>query len=754
MGLIMHRCTRFPNPVPTFVLLAAALLAPHALAQPSAESHATDQVHVLPEMEVQGGEVAQAALSALTARRAAPNLKSVIEGEHLHQFNDLGAGDAIRRLPGVTFGGVNRSRSIQLRGINKAYTQVLIDGRTLIDADSSRNLEIDRFPASMIERIEIIRSSLANLPSNGVAGTVNIITKRELQRPNTPTRGLSLDGGHLTSNGEQLGGSAWASGEKGSLRYSLGAEYRRRLVNESSRELSYAGASQTPNGGENEQQSRTFDEAFVAARLEWSAGANDRIRFSPTFSRSEEERDQQRYRYTSNHSRFNRIDDEQRRRKRQTTAAHADWEHHFANGLSSRLSLEGQTGYEHTRRDEVRTSLNSAGLPTGTPTLGLRLAEVDLERLGAALALNHTLGSHEWEFGAGTALETRDEIEARNGIVNTQRDYELEEQISHAYLSDGFALLGPDRLTLGMRLESSTTKITESTGALSQRRATDFNPSAHYRYTTLGEALDLRIGIARTLRRPNLRDLTPTLATANGTLTRPDTRGNPNTRPEKIWGIDAGADWYLPDERGLISVNLYARDFADKIESTLALDGTRWVRSPRNTGDGQLYGAEVEARVSLANLGATLDGLTVFANSTTMKSELKDPLTGQKRRFEETPDAVSNLGLDYYLPRLRTTLGLNLNTTWSYSQQIAQPTNTPGVIQTQHTAFSDLHLLGLSLKTRLNARWGISLSANNLLRPADKRRLDTYNTSGALLSTTRTREPSYTTYYLRSTYTW
>jgi len=737
----------------TLALCASLALAAFSHAQSSTD-YASDQVHTLPAMEVQGGEVAQAALSALTARRAAPNLKSVIEGEQLHQFNDLGAGDAIRRLPGVTFAGVNRSRSIQLRGIHKAYTQVLIDGRTLIDADSSRNLEVDRFPASMIERIEIIRSPLASLPSSGAAGTVNIITKRELQRPNSPTRGLSVDGGHLTSNGEQLGGSAWASGETGRLHYSFGAEYRRRLINESSRELTYAGPNATPDGGENEQQAREFDEAFLAARLEYRPNDNDRFSFAPTFSRSEEERDQQRYRYTKDHSRFNRLDDEQRQRKRQTLAAHAEWAHDFPNGLSSRLSLEGQTGYEHTRRDEVRTSLNSSGQPTGTPTPGLRLAEVDLDRVGAALALNQSVARHEWEFGAGIAQETRDEIESRNGIVNAQRDFKVEEQISHAYLSDSLPLLGPDRLTLGLRLESSTTKTTDNLGTAFRRRATDFNPSAHYRYTTLGETLDLRFGIARTLRRPNLRELTPTLSASNGTLSRPDTRGTPNTRPEKIWGLDAGADWYLPDERGLISLNLYARDFADKIESTLSLDGSRWVRSPRNSGDGQLYGAEIEARVTLANAGAALDGLTVFANATTMKSELKDPLTGHKRRFGETPDAVSNIGLDYYSPRWRSTLGLNLNTTWSYSQRIAQPTNTPGVVQTQETAFSDLHLLGLSLKTRINAHWSLALSANNLLRPADKRRLNTYDTAGALLATTRSREPSYTTYYLRSSYTW
>jgi len=742
-----------PHPVRVLALFAGLALLPLGRAEWST-GDATDQVHILAEMEVHGGEVAHSALSALTARRASPNLKSVIEGEQLQQFNDLGAGDAIRRLPSVTFSGVNRSGSIQIRGIHKAYTQVLIDGHALPDSDSSRNLDIDRFPASMIERIEIIRSPLASLPSNGAAGTVNIITKRELQRPNAPARGVSFDLGHLTSNGEQLAGSAWASGEKGRLRYSFGVEHRRRLVNESSRELAYSGSAATASGGYDEQQKRKFDETLVAARLEYKVSDRDRLALAPTFSHSDGKRDQHRYRYTNDHSRFNRIDDEQRRRKRENATVHADWMHEFTNRLSSQFSLEGQTGYEHTRRNELRTNLNSSGQPTGTPSPGTRNGDIDLKRVGSALVLNQTLNRHTWEFGTGTALDTRDEITARNGIVDEQRNYELQEQISHAYLSDRLPLFGPDQLTLGLRLESSTTKITDNLGTRFRHRATDFNPSAHYRYTTLGEALDLRLGLARTLRRPNLRDFTPTLSADNGTLSRPDTRGNPSLRPEKIWGIDVGADWYLPDERGLISLNLYARDFADKIEHTLSLDASRWVRTPRNAGDGQLYGAEIEARVSLANTGAALNGLTLFANATTMTSELRDPLTQQKRHFEDTPNAVSNVGFDYYLARWRSTLGLNLNTTWSYSQRIAQPTNTVGVVQTQDTAFSELHFLALSLKTRINAHWSLALSANNLLRPTDKRHLDTYDASGALLSTLRTREPSYTTYYLRTSYAW
>lgn len=161
-----------------------------------------------------GNAVANAAVGALEARSEAPNATVVMEGAQLQQYNHLSVGDVVRRLPGVTFPGVNRSRDIKLRGIGKEYTQVLLDGRPLLDGDSSRSLEVDRIPASFIERIEIVRSPLASMTSAGAAGTVNIFTRRDYG----PSGGqVTVGAGHMEGNGTPGELSAWQGGEAGLL---------------------------------------------------------------------------------------------------------------------------------------------------------------------------------------------------------------------------------------------------------------------------------------------------------------------------------------------------------------------------------------------------------------------------------------------------------------------------------------------------------------------------------------------------------
>lgn len=720
----------------------------------TAAAQQADNVYILPEITVVGGELEGSVESALIARREAPNAKVVIEGEQLNQFNDLSAGDAIRRLPGVTFPGVNRLREIKLRGIGKEYTQVLIDGRPLIDGDASRNFEVDRIPAAMIERIEITRSPLANSASLGAAGTVNIITKRQFKRNGG---GVSLGGGYLSDNGPVGDVSGWASGEEGAFRYFLGGDYQRRRVNESSAEDVFGAGGIIGEEGSRQSQGRTFDEYFATGRFEYDITPADTLTFSPTFSRSHELRKQTEYILDTDLTTRTERGDETRNRTRQTFAAYSEWKHEFSADTQSRLFLDWQTGSEDTTRlgQEFKSDLV-------TPEDGQdrRFAEIRLGRIAPGFVFNTELNGHALEGGFGASFSTRKEKETRyraNGKIepNLGRTYRVGEDIFYGYVMDRFSPTGPDELTIGLRVEHSATKTTDDVGDDFRFEATAVNPSLQYKYA-FSDALDLRMGVVRTLRRPDLRDLTPFLSTSkNGSLSSPHQRGNPNTKPEDIWGFDGGLDWYILDNNGIVSANIFARNFQNKIENSLFQDpaiASGWISEPRNVGDGRLYGAELEVRSSLDFVG--MPNLTAFANATLIKSRLKDEMTGQTRRFAETPNAVTNIGLDYYVPDWKTTFGVNLNTVYGYSQNIAQITDTPGVLDNVHTKFSTLNRLDLSVKTAISDNFSLSFSALNLLRPTDKRVRTTFDQNGDITGLIRSAEPSYSTYYVRASYTW
>jgi hypothetical protein len=165
----------------------------------SFEAAFAQEVTQLPTLQVHD-ELATSVQRANQLRHNSPNAKIVIEAEQLNQFNDQSIGDAIRRLPGVTFSSPNRSRSIKLRGLGKEYTTVLLDGRPIIDGDSSRAMEVDRIPTIFVERLEITRSPLASDENPGAGGTINIITKRNFG----PTGGaISVGGGHVEISAPQ-----------------------------------------------------------------------------------------------------------------------------------------------------------------------------------------------------------------------------------------------------------------------------------------------------------------------------------------------------------------------------------------------------------------------------------------------------------------------------------------------------------------------------------------------------------------------
>lgn len=110
------------------------------------------------------------------------NNKIIVDEAKIVQFNDATAGEVLRRIAGVTFTGEpSEGKNVRLRGLDTAYTQVLINGQRVPGSGEKREFEIDLIPANMIERIEIIRTPTANIDSQGIAGTINIILKQTPQ---------------------------------------------------------------------------------------------------------------------------------------------------------------------------------------------------------------------------------------------------------------------------------------------------------------------------------------------------------------------------------------------------------------------------------------------------------------------------------------------------------------------------------------------------------------------------------------------
>lgn len=70
------------------------------------------------------------------ARRSATSTKLVYGREELDRMNELTVGDYLRRLPSVTFSGPpGTPKDVRVRGMDKGYTEILIDGEPVTVAN-------------------------------------------------------------------------------------------------------------------------------------------------------------------------------------------------------------------------------------------------------------------------------------------------------------------------------------------------------------------------------------------------------------------------------------------------------------------------------------------------------------------------------------------------------------------------------------------------------------------------------------------
>lgn len=717
--------------------LSVGLLALYGADSWAQQAGSSTSPTVLPTVTVEGEAINTAAQRAIEDKRAAPNAITVIEAEQLNQFGDQPLGDALRRLPGVSFPGGNRARDVQLRGVGVEYSQVLVNGRALIDGNSKRSVQVDRIPSSMVERVEIIRAPLASMDGQGSAGTVNIILKNQ----NFTSRGEAGAGvGYQDENGPLGDATFLQAFEAGPLRAVLSGGVQRQRRNESKDTYNYTGAG-AANGGTLEKNERRFDQINLTPSFELSASDQDTLRFEPSYLRTRELRDDVSTALLANQVTVNNREVEKRTRERENYGLYGAWTHDFNTATDLTLSLDYQQATEDTLRRAVRYT--AAGVPNRVRN---RTEIIELERYNPALVLGHKIDGHELKVGSDYSFSTRDEDNSSvtNGVVdaaNQTRRYGIEETRWNAFAQDSFRITANDRLTYGVRVEDTTTKTADFFGVSRERDNFFVLPSLNYVHSFAGD-LDFRTGIARTLRRPDLRELSPSVATAGGTAASPDTGGNPDLEPESIWGLDFGLDQYFWGNRGLVAGNIFARHFTDKIENIQANEAGRIVSRGQNVGTGKMYGLELEGRLPLGFVG--MENLTLWGNATRVLTQVEAKATGQSRRFLDQPDYVGNIGIDWFVPMLSTTFGASVNLASGYRQNNRLADGTSQSADVQSAARFDL-----SARIELTKEMALNISALNVFAATEKREDRTYNAAGALTAQSRTDEPTYRSIYMR-----
>lgn len=589
--------------------------------------------------------------------------------EYFQRFEPLTVGDALRRVPSVTFlSDVLESDGVRLRGLDPGYTQILINGERVPGGGVDRSFFVDRIPAELIERVEVVRSSSANRSGDAVAGAINIVLRDA----------LALDGGYVRAGAilfpdDEIGGTFGAvyGGQVGPGRILLGASVqdRRNPKNKFSQRFD------EPDGTLQNTEVQTDvrdgrDYSFNAAyEVEVGGGKLD---VSGVFVRTERLQDEDSIEYRSgiqNNANLLTVNDNDVDIETDNLALRARYEIDMLGG-ETRFKLgyarfeDNQSEFEN-ESEYLRDAIIFPEEDRFTADFETR-NDTDEELTGALEHTRQLTADMDVEFGVQAVQKDRASITdvaarvrfnipnapaarpAQPPFVFTRGTYEIEET-----RIDPYVMLSGEKGALkweaGLRYETTDTTI-----AGVDNDYAVLLPSASLRYS-LSEADRLTISVARTIRRPDFDDLAPvTLEEERGDN---DFRGNPALEPETAWGIDAGFERRL-GRAGVVGINAFYRDVTDLIEDVnTGLQGSggagTFIESIDNVGDGQVYGIEFDLSTPLDFVG--LENTGVFLNASWLDSSVEDALGD--RRFNDQSDFVYNVGFTHDVPTFGAAFG-------------------------------------------------------------------------------------------------
>jgi iron complex outermembrane receptor protein len=178
--------------------VAWALFGPnaHAADGPAGAAPATSDSGAAELQEVVVTGIRRSVEESLEAKRQAVAVSDVISAEDIGKMPDKNIADSLARVPGITTssaganeGGFDENDRVSMRGTNPSLTQTLINGHNVAAGDwfvldqtgtVGRSVSYTLLPSEIISQVVVDKSSSASLVEGGVAGSVNIVTRKPL----------------------------------------------------------------------------------------------------------------------------------------------------------------------------------------------------------------------------------------------------------------------------------------------------------------------------------------------------------------------------------------------------------------------------------------------------------------------------------------------------------------------------------------------------------------------------------------------
>jgi len=601
--------------------------------------------------------------------------KLIIGREELDRQGDSNVAEVLKRLPGVTVGGVpGRGGNIRMRGMGAGFTQILINGERPPPGFSLENINPDQ-----VERIEVMRAPTAEFSTQAIAGTINVILREGVQLKQTQ---LALadtieDGMHgpsvsITHPGQLgpnvsyvfTGAIQQNRGGNDNISFTSGTDangvpdLQRTVI--STGERQNRGIHLAPRFniklGSDTLTLQTFagthrGEAESRADLVQTLGVAP---YAASVSQNE------------NKATFGRV--------------MANYQTRFAN--NARLNVRGSFGGGRVDVDSWQRLTDAGGGLRNLITSDMQIRDNGFNTGGkysTAVMDGHAF-AFGWDVDYNRRKQTR--VALDNGVPqfdDSGENLDARTRRLALFAQDEWDITKEVSVYFGLRWEGVNTKSSTPSVKVDNNTSV-FSPVLHGVWRIPGKEKDqVRASITHAYRAPNTGDLlaTPFLSAVN-TPTTPDHLGNPSLKPELSVGVELGYERYLA-AGGVLSINTYVRDIDDMIRRQVIQQdsgsGLRWVSMPRNIGKARTAGVELEAKFQLQQLIDDAPPVEIRANYSRYHSKV-DGVPGPDNRIDSQPKQTANLGLDYRMRSIPLTLGGSINWTPAYDTQTSASQST------------------------------------------------------------------------------
>ncbi|QNI36712.1 TonB-dependent receptor [Edaphobacter albus] len=126
-----------------------------------------------------GGEI-----EAINRTFNADNIINVLPADVIKSLPNANVADAIGRLPSVTLErDEGEGKYVQVRGTEPRLTNTMVDGVNIASAETVRQVKLDIIPADLVESVQINKTLQANMPGDGIGGSVDLRTKSAGDKP-------------------------------------------------------------------------------------------------------------------------------------------------------------------------------------------------------------------------------------------------------------------------------------------------------------------------------------------------------------------------------------------------------------------------------------------------------------------------------------------------------------------------------------------------------------------------------------------